>query len=263
MPTPSPTIAPSPTPAPTMIVRAYFLMGNATGDDPTLVPVLRTVPETSATLRAAFEALIAGPTAKERGANPKLMTMIPAGTELRSVKVSRGVATIDLTGAFLSGTDPYSIEARISQVIYTLTQFPTVTRVHFLVDGKDTPTDPPTVWRLVAEPMGRGPLRDLLMAPIFVDRPAWGASYLSGTEITGLANVPEAQFLVALRDASGAVLDQEAVTASCGTGCWGTFSVKLHYEVAKAQWGTLRVWDISEADSTVIDLRTYPVYLRP
>ena len=29
--------------------------------------------------------------------------------------------------------------------------------------------------------------------------------------------------------------------ATCGTGCWGTFDVRIPYSVSKAQWGTLRV----------------------
>ena len=70
--TPSPTIAPpTPTPTPTtMIVRAYFLMRDGSGgevvNEPTLVPVLRTVPRSTATATAAMKALLAGPSAKER-----------------------------------------------------------------------------------------------------------------------------------------------------------------------------------------------------
>ena len=51
--------------------------------------------------------------------------------------------------------------------------------------------------------------------------------------------------------------------ASCGTGCWGTFDVTLSYHVATAQWGPLRVWDLSEADGRPVAVREYPVYLRP
>lgn len=142
-----------------------------------------------------------------------------------------------------------------------MTQFSGVRRVAFLMEGATVP-GVGAAWRLVAKPIGRDTFGDILLPPIFVDRPAWGAAYLTGTEITGIANVFEAQFKIELRDAAGNVLDEAPVTASCGTGCWGSFSVRLHYDVKKSQWGELRVFDISEADSTVVGLRIYPVWLR-
>ena len=50
--------------------------------------------------------------------------------------------------------------------------------------------------------------------------------------------------------------------ATCGTGCWGRFDVTLSYKVSTAQWGTLRVWDISEYSGKPVAVREYPVYLR-
>ena len=37
----------------------------------------------------------------------------------------------------------------------------------------------------------------------------------------------------------------------------------LRYDVSRAQWGTLRVWDISENSGRPVAVREYPVYLRP
>ena len=68
---------------------------------------------------------------------------------------------------------------------------------------------------------------------------------------------------VELRDSSGAVLASQSVTASCGTGCWGTFSTSVPYTVATAQWGTLRVYDPSAKDGSPQDVRIYPVWLTP
>ena len=81
--------------------------------------------------------------------------------------------------------------------------------------------------------------------------------------VTGLANVFEAQFRIALLDRNDKVLVDVPVVASCGTGCWGTFDVTVSYDVARAQWGTLRVWDISEYSGKPAAVREYPVYLRP
>ena len=80
---------PSPTPT-TMIVRAYFLMRDGSGgevvNEPTLVPVLRTVPKSTATATAAMKALLAGPSAKERAPVRPIETLIPAGSKLLGIE---------------------------------------------------------------------------------------------------------------------------------------------------------------------------------
>lgn len=76
-----------------------------------------------------------------------------------------------------------------------------------------------------------------------MDRPAFGASIGNPARITGSANVFEATFLVAILDGSGRKLVEQQAMATCGTGCRGIFDVTLRYDVAKAQWRTLRVYD--------------------
>jgi germination protein M len=245
-----------------MIVRAYFWLGDSVGGDPGLVPVLRTVPKRPATARAAMTALLAGPSAKERSASPRITTLVPAGTELLGIEITGGLATVDLSGAFAAGGGSFSMRGRLAQVVYTLTQFSTVDRVNFRLDGK-----PVTVFSsegiILDKPVTRATYRDDVLPPIFVDRPAWGAALLTPGRITGLANVFEAQFRIAILDRADKTLADAPVTATCGTGCWGRFDLTLSYEVSKAQWGTLRVWDISEADGQPTGVREYPVYLRP
>lgn len=245
-----------------MIVRAYFFLDDAAGGDPALVPVLRTVPKSKATAKAAMRILLAGPSAKERGASPRLRTMIPGDTTLLGITISDGLATVDLSGDFASGGGTFSLRGRLAQVVYTLTQFSTVDRVSFRLDGKAV-----TVFSsegiLLPKPVTRATYRADFVPAIFVDRPAWGAALLSPGHVTGVANVFEAQFRVALLDRRGRVLVDRAVLATAGTGTWGRFDVTLSYDVSTAQWGTLRVWDNSERDGSVESLREYPVYLRP
>ncbi len=273
--TPSPTIAsrsPSPTPT-TMIVRAYFLMRDGSGgevvNEPTLVPVLRTVPRSTATATAAMKALLAGPSAKERAPTWPIKTLIPAGSTLLGIEISGGLATVDLSAEFasLSPDDAwdlgvYSLRGRLAQVVYTLTQFTSVDRVNFKVEGK-----PVTVFMseeiVLNKPVTRATYRDHYLPLIFVDRPAWGAALPNPGRVSGLANVFEAQFRMALLDRNDKVLVDVPVMASCGTGCWGSFDVTLSYKVSTAQWGTLRVWDISEYSGRPVAVREYPVYLRP
>ena len=288
-PTPSPTLGPatpSPTVAPTapatMIVRAYFLMRDGSGgevvNEPTLVPVLRTVPRSTATATAAMKALLAGPSAKERAPKWPIKTLIPAGSKLLGIEISGGLATVDLSAEFasLSPDDvwdggSYSLHGRVAQVVYTLTQFTTVDRVNFKLDGKPVkvlfgmpdPESGASEAIALDKPVTRATYRDHYLPLIFVDRPAWGASLLNPGRVTGLANVNEAQFRMALLDRNDKVLTDTPVLATCGTGCWGRFDVILRYDVSSAQWGTLRVWDISEYSGRPVAVREYPVYLRP
>lgn len=227
-----------------------------------LVPVLRTVTKTKANARAAMKALLAGPSDTERAATPRIRTLIPAGAELLGLEISDGIATIDLSGEFASGGGSRSVLGRLAQVVYTMTQFSTVDRVRFELNG-----EPVTVFSsegiVLDKPVGRATYRDAFVPPIFVDRPAWGASLLNPGRVTGLANVFEAQFRIAVLDHADRVLVDRQVTATCGTGCWGTFDLTLTYDVATAQWGTLRVWDTSERDGSTVSLRDYPVWLQP
>jgi germination protein M len=245
-----------------MIVRAYFFLDDPAGGDPGLVPVLRTVPESTATATAAMSALLAGPSSKERGSTPRVRTTIPAGTELLGISIKSGTATVDLSGEFASGGGSFSVRGRLAQVVYTLTQFSSVDRVTFELDGT-----PVTVFSsegiVLDKPVSRATYRDDFVPAIFVDRPAWGAALLNPGRVTGLANVFEAQFRISLSDHLGRVLVDRQVTATCGTGCWGTFDVTLSYDVSAGQWGTLRVWDISEATGANVAVREYPVWVTP
>jgi hypothetical protein len=271
-----------------MVVRAYFLMRDGSGgevvNEPTLVPVLRTVPRSTATATAAMKALLAGPSAKERAPKWPIKTLIPAGSKLLGIEISGGLATVDLSAEFasLSPDDvwdggSYSLHGRVAQVVYTLTQFTTVDRVNFKLDGKPVkvlsgmpdPVSGASEAIAMDKPVTRATYRDHysyrdhFLPLIFVDRPAWGAALLNPGRVTGLANVFEAQFRMALLDRNDKVLVDVPVVASCGTGCWGTFDVTVSYDVARAQWGTLRVWDISEYSGKPAAVREYPVYLRP
>jgi len=276
---PSPTVAPTPSPTPdTMIVRAYFLLHDPYGGDPALVPVLRTVPRSSATARAAMAALLAGPSARERAALPYVKTVVPAGSRLLGIGISGGVATVDLSAEFASFSPDdawdlgmFELRGRLAQVVYTLTQFPTVDRVAFRLAGKPVkelsgmadPEDGTSQAIALDGPVSRATYRDRFLPPIFVDRPAWGAALPTPGRVTGLASVFEAQFRMALRDRNDKVLVDVPVVASGETGAWAPFDVTLSYHVSTAQWGTLRVWDVSEADGHAIAVREYPVYLRP
>lgn len=255
-PTPAaPTATPRPTATPSgaTTVRIYLFL------DGKLVPVLREVPATRAVGRAALNELFAGPNRDESSAS--LTTSIPDGTILLGLDISDGLATVDLSREFESGGGSASMFGRLAQVVYTLTQFPTVQGVAFRLDG-----EPVTVFSgegiLLDGPSVRSDYESFLPS-IFVDRPAWGASLGNPGRITGIANVFEASFMIEIRDAAGRTLVREHAMATCGTGCWGTFDVTLRYDVARRQAGSLVTYVLSARDGSIEELRSYPVTLVP
>jgi hypothetical protein len=247
----------TPSPGATTVVRAYFHLN---GDPGTagLVPVLREVPATQAVATAAMHALLAGPVGQEREA---MSSTIPAGTRLLGLSIAGQVATVDLSSEFESGGGAMSVLGRLGQVVYTLTQFPTVTSVSFRVEGRTV-----TVFSgegvVLDGPVDRADYEDLLPA-IFVDRPAYGAALGNPGRVAGSANVFEATLQVTLLDRAGRTLANRVVTATCGTGCRGTFDVSVGYQVDAPQWGTLRVWEASAQDGRAVNVREYPVWLTP
>ena len=113
-----------------------------------------------------MESLLAGPTPREQAA--AVGSQIPAGTQLLGLTVDDGVATVDLTSEFESGGGSASMNMRIAQVVYTLTQFPTVKGVLFELDGQrvDVLGGEGVI---VDEPVTRKNYRDLLPAILVVD----------------------------------------------------------------------------------------------
>lgn len=82
----------------------------------------------------AVRQLIAGPTRAELARG--FRTYVPSGTRVRSVKVTRGIATVSLNERFASGRDPGSLLARLSQLVRTLTGLQGAKKVQLLVNGK-------------------------------------------------------------------------------------------------------------------------------
>ncbi len=252
-PTATPRPSPTPTPAGATAVRIYLLI------DGTLVPVHRSIDATRAVGRAAITELLEGPTGAE--ADFGVTTSVPDGTILLGLDIADGLATVDLSREFESGGGSASMFGRLAQVVYTLTQFPTVERVAFRLDGQ-----PVTVFSgegiVLDGPSVRTDYESFLPS-IFVDRPALGARVANPVRISGLANVFEASFFVEVLDEDGIRLAREHVMATCGTGCWGTFDVTIPYDVASRQTGSIVTYILSAQDGEIDELRVYPVTLVP
>lgn len=201
-----------------------------------LYVVHRTQSSTPRVGSAALEALLAGPRPAE-----DLDTSVPDGTQLLGLTIDDGIATVDLTSEFESGGGSASMQMRLAQVVYTITQFPTVEGVLFSLDGE--PIDVLGGEGVIIDhPLTRKDYADLLPA-ILVTAPVAGQTVSNPVVIRGSANVFEANVTVKILDESGDVIAETFTTATCGTGCRGTYRVSLAYEVDSVQPGIIVVHD--------------------
>lgn len=230
-------------PTRTTVYALYFLRGSYLG------VVHRSAPTTPAVATAAVEALVGGLRPEE--ATLGLTSAIPAGTKLLSLTITSGTATVDLNDAFATPAAPGAELARVAQVVYTVTQFPTVKSVAFEVDGS-TPATFASGAVSLRNPIGRSDVLGALPA-ILVETPAPGDTLHGTVRLSGLANVFEAQFHMKLLDADGKVLLDEPVHASAGSGTWGTFDTTFSFTVSSPTTCLLRVYDVSMKDGSPID----------
>ena len=195
----------------------------------------RTEAATSRVGTAALESLLEGPDSYEEGYG--LRSAIPEGTQLLGLEIDGTIARVDLTSEFESGNSTASMKARLAQVVYTLTQFPTVKGVLFSLDGVQT-----CVPDWCDKPMTRRDYADVLPT-ILVTSPELTQAVESPVLIRGSADVFEANVGIQILDENDEVIAETFTTATCGTGCLGTYRIKVPFDVDHAQEGTIVVHD--------------------
>lgn len=97
--------------------------------------VVRSVGYDSSPLTETIRTLLSGPTSGELSAG--LLNLIPEGTELISARVEDGVAYLNFNDNFRF--NPMGLDgmiAQLKQIIYSSTEFSTVSKVQFLVEGE-------------------------------------------------------------------------------------------------------------------------------
>ncbi|MDQ4057875.1 MAG: GerMN domain-containing protein [Actinomycetota bacterium] len=206
---------------------------------------------------AALEALIAGPPA----GSGKLTTAIPADVTLNGLTIDGGTATVDLSSSFEEGGGTASMGMRLGQVTFTLTQFPTVQRVAFELDGKLVKVFS-NEGLVISKPLTRADFEDIA-PPVTVDRPRSGDDVTSPVTISGTANVFEANVSIRIEDADGNVLTESFATADCGTGCRGDYSRKVSFEVDEPTEATIVLFEQSAEDGSDLFPVGIPVTLLP
>jgi hypothetical protein len=96
---------------------------------------------------------------------------------------------------------------------------------------------------------------------IVVTNPRSGDEVSSPVSIEGNADVFEATVSIDVLDSAGKPIVRTFTTASCGTGCRGTFSKAVPFTVDTTQPGTIRVYESSAEDGKPINVVDIPVTL--
>jgi lipoprotein-anchoring transpeptidase ErfK/SrfK len=104
-------------------VKVWFLQGEQ----------MVSVDRTGSTASDAVTALFSGPTAAER--KQGIRTYVPAKTILNGVTVENGLAKVDVSLNFALGQDAQSLDARLAQLVQTVSGLEGATKVQLLVDG--------------------------------------------------------------------------------------------------------------------------------
>ena len=225
--------------------------------DEKICAAVRVVPKTQEVGAAAMKALLQGPTDEEKAAG--MFSTIPEGTTFLGLSIKDGIATVDLSKEYASGGGSLSMMMRLAEVIFTITQFPTVDGVNFKLDGKAI--DVLGGEGLILDhPMSRADYEDMSPA-ILVESPTVGSAVSSPLRVAGTANVFEAVFRINVVNWDGLIIADKVVKASSGTGTRGTFDVTVPFTVDKAGRGTLIVFAESPKDGSRIDVIEIPLQL--
>jgi germination protein M len=255
-PTSSATATPAPSGTGTTQVRIYYLISSK--DKLYLAPEKHQIPRTPTIARSALEELVHG-----KAQDPDHTTPFPAASKINSVTAASGVATVDWSADVLTASVGSRAEALgIQSVVYTLTEFSTIKKVRFTVEGKDrgAASNGRTIedwWGhagLAGQPWDRDPPIDVL-EPITLFSPVDGASSAGLIKLIGEASTFEANVGIVLRDATGKAVVETSTTASIGAPARGSFTKSIRFTApSSVQTWTLEVSEESAEDGSVVFL---------
>lgn len=112
-------------------ITAYYEDGNGF-----VVPVNTKIPWEEGIAKATLRSMIVGSKTEEKIAQSGLHGVLPEGTEIKGMSIKDGLCRIDFGKNILNTSSYEQEENMISAITYTLTEFPTISRVELLVDGQ-------------------------------------------------------------------------------------------------------------------------------
>ncbi|RJE46985.1 spore gernimation protein [Dehalobacter sp. MCB1] len=252
-PTPEPSPEPEPSAVGTMKAAVYYLKDS--NNETYLVREVHEIPKSAGVARAALEELING-TPVTAGA----FKVLPADTKILEVNIENGLATIDFSEEVLHANVGASGETLgIASIVNTLTEFPTIKKVQFIVNGK---AENGMDWwghvGLYEQPFARD-LSSVYEPAIWVTAPVDGQTITSPLKITGNAQIFEAVVSYRLRDAQGNILAEGNTMAAAGAPGRGDFEASLTFTPSAAGSGQLEVFESSMKDGSDLNKVIIPV----
>ena len=106
-----------------------------------LVPVMCQVPMEDGIAKATLSLMVQSPDNDMQAARLGLRTILPEGTDI-DLDIAGGLARIDLGKQVLEMADAASESNMVDAIVQALTEFDTVDRVEFLIDGQKRDTLP-------------------------------------------------------------------------------------------------------------------------
>jgi len=237
----------------TMNIAVYYI--KSTADDMYLVREVHTVAKSLGIARAALNELISG-TPLTEGAT----RVLPADTRILGLTIENNLATVNFSQEVLNANVGSTGEALgIASIVNTLTEFPTIERVQFFVEG--SAANGMGWWGHVGlseQPFTRN-LTSVYAPAIWVTSPVPGQTITSTLHIQGMAQVFEAMVSYRLKDANGNIIVQSQTMSSDGAPAHGTFDVVLEYPPTTSANGTLEVYEVSMKDGSDLNVVVIPI----
>jgi len=232
-------------PAPEMMdVAVYYV--KSTEKEFYLVREVHQVEKTPEAAKAALNELIKG-----NPVTPDAARVLPADTKILGIKVEQGLATVDFSPEVLKANVGSSGEALgIASMVNTLTEFPTIQKVSFTVDGQ---VEKGIDWwghvGLYQQPFKRD-LSNVFEPAIWVTAPIKDQIITSPVKISGNARVFEATVSYRIKDDNGNMLAQGFATATEGAPGRGDFTGELAFKPAGPGKGQIEVFEVSMKDGS-------------
>ncbi|MCM8803670.1 MAG: GerMN domain-containing protein [Candidatus Omnitrophica bacterium] len=140
----------------------YIFLTKQEGDQTFIVPLQRNINFYKKKLENKIEyailELIKGPTEEEKGKG--FSTSLNENTKLLNVSVEDNIVNLNFSKEVEEGGGTLAMETRIAQIVYTATQFPTIKKVRFLIEGKTIEYFSGEGITIVEKPVSRDDLKE-------------------------------------------------------------------------------------------------------
>jgi hypothetical protein len=236
--TPSTTDAPAPAHA---TERVWFLRDER----------LAATSRNGSTIEGLIRELFAGP---RQGDDPRLVTLIPTGTALRSAVIDGQTLLVDVTGDFATGGGSLSMVGRLAELVWTATELEGIDDVRLLVDGIAID------WLGgegidVSRPLGRDDFVDFKPF-VMVTSPRPGELVASPLVVSGENSTFENTVELTLTASDGTILVSSFATGTgpimdgSGNPVWGPFATTIEFDAGSATVGVLTASERSAEDGS-------------